>query len=498
MNLDRIASKIVTAYGFHTYKELKDYLKRHPKADREKHWVETAEGTPGKPEADDKVPKKDQSLFQIPKSISLDTTDFDVGNSAFMKKDDQGKVKFFVQGKEIDDQAKIDKLVERAKVAHLFNTKQYTNIRLNTEGLDTDTTPDVLAIATNPLWKPVKKSHKLQRDAQPCVIIRNVKVMEKAKLNNMINNAEFTKAVPNLYSTIQKGLDAGQPEAAVLYMMTEFGVRPGTLGTKNFGAITITRKHTHDLGDKIVIKNMPMKHKNILNCEITDPRVIKIMRAGMKAGDAMDAKDNRKGFVFLPIVGQTKIDKMFEDAVGPAFTQKNIRTYIATKTAKDMMDEFFFNEGVGEKMSLEKRFELRRKICKTVSKLIHNEDSMSYGSYIDHVVFEALGIDEKWSDANPYTKIKKDTKKQKVQDKKEVERQKKMKIREKTWNGYIKTLADRLKKTGSPGAKKHFKEFLVRGLEDSKLAREKAGLPPAKGLTFEEAKKLYDMFSLTT
>jgi len=501
MNIDKIASKIFLAYGFHTYEQMKEYLTKHPKADKAKHWVEDEKGNKVDPKKlPTKVMKKFLPQFDIPQSVSGKETEgkessFSVANSAFMKRDENNVATFYVKGKAVVNPDHIKKLIERAKAAVLINTKKYTNIRINAENLDSDSMPDILAIATNPDWKPSRKLHKLQRDDQPCVMIRSPKSMEKSKLKVMVNNTEFTKAVPALYSNIQKGLDAKSPAAAVLYMMTEFGVRPGTLGTKNYGALTLHRKYVHDEGNQIRITNMPMKHDNRLNCVITDPRVLEIFRASMKAGDALETNDKRKNFVFMPTVTSKQVDEMFAAAVGPAFTQKNIRTYIASKTAKDMMDEFFFNEGVGEKMSLANRYNLMKKISKVVSKLIHNQPSMSFGSYIDPVIFEPLGIELVWSENNPYEKAVKQEKKQKLMDKKQILKQKNIDKADRQWNGYTKALIKKLKEK-APAKLKEFKKAYKQALIDSNEERSKQGLPEKNILGFGLAKQLYSQFKV--
>lgn len=500
MDLQKIASKIVLAYGHYSYDDLKKYLKDHPKADKTKHWIEGERGEQRSPKKEEKVPKNHLNFFNIPESVSGKEVEgvaptFNIANSAFMTREDD-KVSFYIKGVKVENPDHIKKLTERAQAAVMLNTKKYTNIRINTEDLESGGNPDVLAIATNPEWKPQRKTHKYQRDDQPCVMVRSPEKMKKAKLKVMVTNSEFVNKIPILHARIQKGLDKGEPVAAVLYMMTEFGVRPGTFGTKNYGALTMHRKYVHDMGDKIVVKNMPMKHDNRLNCEITDPRVLKIFRDCMKAGDELDAGDKRKNFVFLPKVTSKQFDDTFNETVGKEFNPKNIRTYIATKTAKDMMDEFFFNNGIGEKMSLANRYELMKKICKVVSKLIHNQPSMSFESYVDHSVLEPLGIDLVWSEGNPYLKAKKEEKKQKLVFKKDLEKQKKLKLLWKKYLEKIDLLKKRMKEKKSPSLAS-LKETEAHFLKLENSNRAKLGLPETTKLGLEYSKKLFDTYSLS-
>lgn len=204
--------------------------------------------------------------------------------------------------------------------------------------------------------------------------------------------------------TLDKDIDDGVDEAAIIYLMEQTAFRIGRPGTKSkkkgkkvtsedfdesgekitYGASTILSKHVNVDGDSVVF-NFPAKGGvQIPDKTIEDPKLAKII------SDRLD-KNKPEESLFKADHQQTR--QYLQRTVGKEYILHDIRTLKATEKALEYVT------GQETPTTKDEFDELVRGAAIAASDFLHNEPVMAMGTYVNHAavfgpMMQNLGIEK--------------------------------------------------------------------------------------------------------
>jgi len=393
--IGKIASDMSrVAIGFPTEQAYKKYMKKHPKADPENHWVET------NPESPSVSPIKPKPYHKVPITIGRGKEKIDMTKSVLRSNlpDSEGNYKWYdYNGRPVSDPdtiLRIDRLSRELSLAG----ETLKNVRIFTDYRPGSSKP--FAMCYNDKWEkrsseaPFKYFYtEIQaRDS-------NRRIMEK--------NIKFSKAFKEKRDGIMKDAEKGITEAVIIKMTELHYVRIGTKGQKNDGICTLRAKYCTVEDDKIRITKMPTKSNKKFSCTIKDPVLVQEMKKRLqdKTGDDIVFDDT----------DANKVNNYLKDVLGDSsFSVKNMRTRAATAIAFECVAEKTTRLKDGARvpkknMTLADRYAIMAEACVRASKALHNEPAVCHSNYIDHRAFEVLNLpDDDYHKKNPVARIEPD------------------------------------------------------------------------------------------
>lgn len=214
-----------------------------------------------------------------------------------------------------------------------------------------------------------------------------------AKVDSRIITSILTKVKRNLV----EGDDKEKQCSAIIGMIAHTGLRPGGRAafekTKNRGISTLSPKNITFKGNKAIL-NFTGKSYHENNSEFTDSLLVNYLKDRVAL-----AKKNKSDFVFD--YDRTEADDMFKNKMGyKGLKLKDMRTYIATSMAKDILFKNFetFKDNLSDKEKTnQKIIAARLRDCYVkVSTKLNNSPMMAKNSYIHPNIkldfLEKLGV----------------------------------------------------------------------------------------------------------
>lgn len=178
----------------------------------------------------------------------------------------------------------------------------------------------------------------------------------------------------------------GDDRAAVAMLVRATGMRPGserkTGGQKQaFGATTLQAQHVSIDGDLISFDFIGKNGKPI-QFE-THNRVLAAALEPHLAGKSGEQP-------LFPGVNENDVNAYLKGAIGDEFKTKDLRTVLATTTARARVDELH-PEDI-QALSPAERKRVRKDICEAISERLGNTPAEVQKSYVDPGVWDALGL----------------------------------------------------------------------------------------------------------
>ena len=368
--ITKIASLIRTAIGFPTEEALKSYLKKHPKADRSNHWVESS------PERKPEV--KNQKLTEVPEKIGRGDDVIDVTKSLVRGEtpDRFGNYNWYdYSGKKVEDDAAVFRANRLARELSVLNPEM-TGVRVFTDFRKGSRKP--YAMVYSDTWQKQKGSAPF----------KYFYTEEQSKSSNaliMKKNIEFSRKFKDLAPVILEDAEKGNAEAVVCRIIMRHHIRVGTKGQKNDGICTMRARFLKTDGDVVVIKNMPVKSNKKYSGVIKDPVLvaeIKKRLVGKGPNDLIFADTDDK-----------KVNQYIKSRFGdPSFSSKNFRTCEATGLAMKHVLDNVYRDGKKQNLDLRQRYAVMQKACEIASKALNNNPDVCHSNYIDPAVWNILDL----------------------------------------------------------------------------------------------------------
>ena len=194
--------------------------------------------------------------------------------------------------------------------------------------------------------------------------------------------SEFEKIAPKLDQALKR--DATKdPDAGAVQVMRTMGLRPGSTADtkadrKAYGATTLEARHVSFSADgKAVTLDFDSKKGGHSTVTSRDPQTV----ATLKAHTSGKGPDDR---VFDTSDAKTNV---YIDRVTPGFTNKDLRTTLATGYARTIVRK------MPRPVSPAEVRKAKRRVAEQVSQVLQNKPDEALKSYIAPEVFDAAGWD---------------------------------------------------------------------------------------------------------
>lgn len=207
---------------------------------------------------------------------------------------------------------------------------------------------------------------------------------EKALEEKFIRVRTFTENTSDIRHSYKKGILKDDPFAWALRIEDETAIRIGTElkmnvppETRAYGLTTLTREHIIIEGDKVRL-DFVAKGGHFQSYKITDKEIAQYLirrHNEMKAGESL-----------FPTVTADSLNAHLRKITGEYLKFHDFRGYHGTRIANEILAQY-----AGQTLSDQKRLEVVREVCDTVSNFLHNTPKVAFEHYIDPRVWDAIG-----------------------------------------------------------------------------------------------------------